>query len=413
MTIPDPAGITIRAATADEMLALLAVNARAFGDDYHPERAAKALLGMTPERTLAGFDGATVTAAAGIYTFDMTVPGGPIPVAGVTWVGVLPTHRRRGILSAMMQRQLTGLHEAGGEPVAALWASEPSIYRRFGYGMASRRLGLKLDARLRYVDGVPAATGLRFVELAAMRAAIEPVYESIRTHRPGMLSRTDVTWDKLLDDAEYRREGAGMLNCVTLENGKGYVLYRTKGDFSAEWIPAGKTLVTEFIAADAAAHATLWRFLLDIDLMTTVEAWNCSVDDPVQHFVADGRRIRPVLTDALWVRIVDVERALTARSYTQVDSLVIEVTDTTCPWNTGRYELDVAGTDTGSATVRRTDRAADITMSAVELGAIYLGGTRLRGLAAAGFVDEHTAGAVARADRMFAGDVEPWCPEVF
>lgn len=147
--------------------------------------------------------------------------------------------------------------------------------------------------------------------------------------------------------------------------------------------------------------------------MATVDAWNCPVDDPVQHLVANPRHLHPTLVDALWLRVVDVERALSARTYGCAESIVIEVVDTVCPWNAGRFALDVDSADSPGVSARRTDRGADITLTAVELGAIYLGGTRLRDLAAAGFVDEHTPGAVTRADRLFAGNVEPWCAEVF
>jgi predicted acetyltransferase len=186
----------------------------------------------------------------------------------------------------------------------------------------------------------------------------------------------------------------------------------TKGDWD-EWLPNGKAIVRELVAVSPSAYATLWRYLLDLDLMTKIDAWNRPTDDPLQHLVADPRRLRPALGDALWVRLVDIDRALASRTYAVADSLVIEVVDPVCPWNAGRFSLDVAAPNSPGSSVRRTDRSADITLSAVEVGAIYLGGTRLRDLAAAGFVDEHSPGAVARADRLFAGLIEPWCPEVF
>lgn len=413
MTTDAPIGLELRPATADEMVSLLSVGERAFGDDLRPERVPRDIAAMPPGRTLATLDGKEIVASGAIHTFDMSVPGGPIPVAGVTWVGVLPTHRRRGILTAMMRRQLTGLHESNGEPVAALWASDPGIYRRFGYGLASRRLGLTIESRIPYVAGAPERRALHLVDPAQARESLVSGYERARVARPGMLSRSPHRWEVLLADSELDREGASSLTCVVLDSGNGYLLYRTKSGFSPDWISSGKVIVRELIATDAQAYATLWRYLLDLDLMTTVEAWNRPLDDPLQHLVADPRRLHPVISDALWVRIVDLERALSARSYAAADSLVIEVVDAFCPWNAGRFRLDVDAADSGTVTVRRTDTSADITLSAVELGSVYLGGTRLRSLAAAGFVDEHSVGAVSRADRLFAGAVEPWCAEVF
>ncbi|MEO6714382.1 MAG: GNAT family N-acetyltransferase [Mycobacteriales bacterium] len=408
----DPAaGIDLRSPTADEMFSVLAVIERAFGEDVQPAYAERELALMPPGRALAAFDGTDAVAGGGMYEFEMTVPGGPTPVAGVTWVGVLPTHRRRGILSAMMRRQLSDLHEQQREPVAALWASEPEIYRRFGYGNASKRLNLKVQSGLPFVPGAPAGSPGRMIGVEQARETLAQIYDRARLARPGFVSRSTARWDSILDDSEQSRRGAGSLTCVVLESGDGYVLYRTKPE-QHDGIAAGKVTVRELIAVDGAAHAALWRYLLDMDLISTVEAWNVAMDDPLPHLVANVRRLHPSYSDALWVRIVDVVPALAARTYASADSVVIEVIDVECPWNAGRFALDVAGLDSPGV-VARTDRSADITLSAVELGAAYLGGTRLRSLAAAGFVDEHTPGAVTRADRLFTGALEPWIPEVF
>lgn len=412
MTAEPSAGIVVRPAAAEEVPSLIATAERAFGEDVRPDQLARDIASLPPERTLAAFDGAELVASTAIYTFDMTVPGGPSPVAGVTMVGVLPTHRRRGLLSALMRRQLTDLHETGGEPVAALWASEPAIYRRYGYGRASMRLSLTLQSHLPYVAGAPVAGPVRMVDASAAREQITAIYDRVRRTRPGMTSRTNPRWDSVFDDTEAARDGAGSLTCVLLDSGDGYLLYRTKGDWH-QWIPNGKAVVRELIASDAVGHATLWRYLLDLDLMATVVAWNRPVDDPVQFLVTDFRRLHPAVNDALWVRIIDVERALAARTYGVADALVIDLVDEICPWNAGRFLLDVDAPGSGGVAVTRTDRPADLSLSAVELGAIYLGGTRVPSLAAAGFVDEHTAGALARADRLFASASEPWCAEVF
>lgn len=405
-------GFLLRPARADEMDALFATIERAFGADPNPEDARFEIPPLRPERTLAAFDGDTMVATGGIFTFDMTVPGGPRPVAGVTWIGVLPTHRRRGLLTALMQRQLTELHETGGEPVAALWASEPGIYRRFGYGRASSRLDMHLESRAAFVPGVSTTGQLRLVDAKESRAVAEQLYDRERLQRPGMLSRDSARWDVAFADPEHRRQGASSLQCVVLDGPAGplgYLTYRTKQDWQ-RGVPRGTVSVRELIATTPAAYATLWRYALDMDLMTTVEVLNRPVDDPLLYLLTDIRRAEVTVSDQLWVRIVDVEPALESRVYSIPGTLVIEVTDVGCPWNAGRFRLD-GGPD--GATCQRTDEAADITVSAVELGAAYLGGTRLRTLAAGGFVDEHTPGALTLADAMFASPVAPWCGEVF
>jgi predicted acetyltransferase len=405
-------GFELRAARPDEMDALFAAIERAFGADPNQEDARYEIPALHPERTLAAYDGDAMVATGGIFTFDMTVPGGPRPVAGVTWIGVLPTHRRRGLLTALMQHQLTELHETGAEPVAALWASEPGIYRRFGYGLASTRLAMRIESRTPFVPGVPTTGRLRLVDAKESRTVAEQLYDQERLRRPGMLSRDQARWDIMFADPEHRREGASSLQCVVLDGTSGplgYLTYRTKQDWQ-RGVPKGTVNVRELIATTPFAYAALWRYAIDMDLMSTVDVSSRPVDDPLLYLLTDVRRAQISLGDQLWVRVVDVERALSSRSYSVRDSVVIELTDVGCPWNTGRFRLD--GGPEG-ATCERTDAAADLTLSAVELGAAYLGGTRLRALAAAGFVDEHTAGALARADLMFASAVAPWCGELF
>src|SRR6185503_18593563 len=95
-------------------------------------------------RALAAYDGDEPVALTGAYRFDLSIPGGELPCAGVTWVGVIPTHRRRGILRDLMRRELEDVH-SWGEPIAALWASEAAIYGRFGYGHAAPNGQAKSD----------------------------------------------------------------------------------------------------------------------------------------------------------------------------------------------------------------------------------------------------------------------------
>jgi predicted acetyltransferase len=405
-------GFQLRPARPDEMDLLFATVERAFGEDPHPDDARYELATLRPERTLAAYDGDAMVATGGIFTFDMTVPGGPRPVAGVTWIGVLPTHRRRGLMTALIQHQLSELHETGAEPVAALWASEPGIYRRFGYGLASTRLDLRIESHAPFVAGVPSTGRLRLVDAKESRSVAQQIYDQERPLRPGLLSRDQARWDVAFADPEHRRQGASTLQCVVLDGSSGplgYLTYRTKQDWQ-RGMPKGTVSVRELFATTPAAYATLWRFAIDIDLMSTVEISNRPVDDPLLYLLADMRRAEVSMTDQLWVRIIDIERALESRVYSVPGSVVIEVTDAVCPWNTGRFRLD--GGPEG-ATCKRTSAAADLSVSALELGAAYLGGTRLRALASAGFVDEHTPGALTLADAMFSSAVAPWCAEVF
>lgn len=368
------------------------------------------------ERSLALFDGERIAATAGIYSLQMSVPGAVVPTAGVTWITVSPTHRRRGVLTAIMRRQLDELHEQEREPVAALWAAESSIYGRFGYAPASWRGGWQgATERLRLRPDVDCGTGtVRLVDVEAFRAGAVPVYEAVRRSVPGNLALGDPWWDRRLRDDPEQRDGgpARQLLLHTDDDGTvtGYARYRVKAAWTDGSEPDGTLTVEEVRALTPTAYAALWRFLLSVDLMRTVRAPMASADDPVRHLLADQRALHSTPVDALWVRLVDVGRALSARRYPARIDLVVEVRDRFCDWNDGRWHL--WGHPSG-AFCDRTDRDADIVLGIEELSAAYLGGVSLATLQAAGRVTEVSPGAVTLASTAFSWPVTPWCPDEF
>jgi predicted acetyltransferase len=356
-----------------------------------------------PERSLAWFDDGRVVATTGAFTRELTVPGAVVPCAAVTAVAVVPTHRRRGLLTAMMRRQLEDLRERG-DALAVLWASEGTIYRRFGYGIGARAAQLSVRRPAARLATVPAAVGAMWAGPAAEHVeAMRGVHERVRPHRPGMLDRHGPWWNDRLDDPESEREGAQPLRAVTVDDG--YALYAVRPEFDDDG-PAGEVRVRELVAATPTAHARLWAFLVDQDLTRTVTWHAAPVDEPLWLMLTDPRAVRITLSDSLWVRLVDVAAALGARSYASDADVVLEVADEFCAWNAGRYRLSGSGCE-------RTDAEPDVALDVADLGAAYLGGTTLRSLAAAGRVRELTPGAVVRASAALRGEVEPWCPEMF
>jgi predicted acetyltransferase len=356
-----------------------------------------------PERSLAWFDDGRVVATTSAFTRRLTVPGATVRCAAVTAVAVVPTHRRRGLLTGMMRRQLDDLRERG-DTVAVLWASEGTIYGRFGYGIgarAARLVARRPVARLAPVAaaGAPLRAGPAGEHVEGMRA----VYDLVRPQRPGMLDRLGPWWGERLYDPESERRGAQPLQAVIVDDG--YALYAVRPDFGDDG-PAGEVQVRELVAATPAAHARLWAYLLDQDLTRTITWDHAPLDEPLWLALTDPRSVRITVTDSLWVRLVDVAAALGARSYASDADVVFDVADGFSTWNAGRYRLSGGGCE-------RTDAAPDLALDVADLGAAYLGGTTLRALAAAGRVRELTPGAVARASAAFRGEVEPWCPETF
>jgi predicted acetyltransferase len=361
---------------------------------------------LEPERTLVLRDRGRIVAGTGIFSRRLTVPGGEVPAAGVTLVGVRPTHRRRGMLTTLMRRQLADVHDAGREPVAALWASEPVIYGRFGYGLATFSAHLEVRTR---------GAGLRRtstaqVDLLAPGDALDAmrlVHEAVRPDVPGMLDRDGPWWEDRLRDHESDRDGAQPLLAAVTEDA--YALYAVKPWFAAEG-PAGDVRVREVVAASDEGITAIWGFLLGLDLITTLRWDQAPADDPLPHMVLNAQNVSVRLADGLWVRLVDLPRALAGRSYAQPFEVVLEVADEVCPWNAGRWALRWDGS---TATCARTATPAALELGASELGAAYLGGTTLAQLARAGRVRELRSGALGAASRAFMGDRAPWCPEVF
>ncbi len=365
------------------------------------------------DRAVAAYDGDRIVGTAGIFSFDLTIPGGIAPSAGVTIVGVHPTHRRRGILRRMMRLQLDQVHERG-EATAILWASEGSIYQRFGYGLATMatRLAIERDRSVLRTHRDPVGT-VRFIELDEAKRVLPPIHDALVPHRPGFFSRTPAFWDaELFRDPEHWRRGASAVFYALHEtNGTpdGYVRYRVRDNWDDSG-PRSAVILTEKMALTPAVDLDLWQFLLGIDLMAKVEAWNVAPDDPIILNVLEPRRLDLAIGDGLWLRVVDLSSALAGRRYAADGRVVIEVSDEFCDWNDGRWALTVQD---GIPLVEPATDAADIVCDITDLGATYLGGMTFTQLADAARVRELQPGGIARADALFRTARAPWCPKVF
>jgi predicted acetyltransferase len=320
------------------------------------------------------------------------------------------------VLTAIMRRQLTELHEQQREPVAALWAAEAPIYGRFGYGPATFRGGLTgATERLRLRADVDLDAGrVTLVDVDEYRGGAEAVYDTVRRAVPGNLDRDDRWWTRTVHDDPEQREGySARRYALHTEPGgtvTGYASYRVKPSWTDDGEPDGTVQVSEVRATTTPAYAALWRFLLDLDLVRRLRYDMASADDPLRHLLHDSRALHTLSVDGLWVRLVDVDRALRARRYPAPINLVLEVRDRFCPWNDGRFHL--TGHPSGSF-CEPTDRDPDLVLDVEALGSAYLGGVSLGTLQAAGRVTEVSPGAVTLASTAFGWPVTPWCPEEF
>jgi predicted acetyltransferase len=364
------------------------------------------------ERMFGAYDDDAVVGTAADLPMLLTIPGGELPAAGVTMVGVMPSHRRRGILTQLMRRQLDETL-GRGEPLAILWASEEPIYGRYGYGVSTLKVWIDADRdRIVFRDAPEPAGRVRLIEDEEAERILPPIWDRVRKERPGVFARSPEWWREYrLPDPEHRRRGAGPRFIALLEldgSPEAYAFYRVRDSWD-EGFANSRLLVLEAIATTPVAAREIWRFLFGIDLVARVEASFLPVDHPLTLLVTESRRLRARIGDGLWLRILDVERALASRSYAGAGSLVLELRDEFVPDNAGAWTLE-AGTNGASAS-RGGD--AELRLDIRDLASAYLGGFSFSRLAAAGLVEELAPGAIDRADGLFRTAQAPWCPQVF
>ncbi len=399
----------IRPIAPEEFDAFVETDSVAFGYTPDAEATERTRQYLEFDRTLAAFDRDEMVATTCIFSFDMTVPGGALPAAGVSWVSVLPTHTRRGILTALMRRQINDVFERG-EPIAALWASESLIYGRFGYGLAAQNARLTIDRRhTALMHDIPSSGKVRLVDREEALERWPACHERARHQQPGWHSRSIPWWQyRVLPDRAPERSRRRIL--AQYEE-HGQVLGYARYEWGMNWVPDQPVPldVQELVAETPAAYAALWKLIFSTDLVTEVRASHRSPDEPLYHMLADPRRLRRSFTDSLWLRIVDVPRTLEGRQYSAEGCVTLAVHDDFYEWAGYKYTL-TSGPD--GAACQRTMGPADVSLHARDLAAVYLGGTRLATLAAAGRV-EGDPRAIALADRMFAWHPQPFSPEVF
>jgi predicted acetyltransferase len=366
-----------------------------------------------PDRAIGAYDGERLVGTAGIFSFDFTIPGGVVPAAGVTFVGVQPTHRRRGVLRRMMRMQLDAVHDRG-EALAVLWASEGSIYQRFGYGLSTMATRLAVELERAAFRASHTRSGIvRFIDVEEAKRVFPPVFDAVAPTRPGFFARTPAFWDaEVFRDPEHWRRGASAAFYVVHDVAgqvDGFARYRVRDQWEDSG-PRSAVIVTDKLALNPAAELDLWRFLLDIDLMAKLEAWNVAADDPIILNALEPRRLGLAAGDGMWLRVVDVSAALAQRRYSADGRLVLELSDEFCEWNDGRWALTI---EAGTPLVEPTTDPADLACDVTDLGAAYLGGFSFTQLADAARVRELQPGALTRADVMFRTTRPPWCPAVF
>lgn len=392
--------LELRQVTAAEFEEWVRVEARAYGNRLNADPES-----LRPhfdlDRSIAVLDGAQIVGGAHSHRQVVTIPGGESAIAGVANIAVQPTHRRQGIMTRMMHHQLKDVYERG-EPLAGLFASESVIYGRFGYGVGSLREEWGIErAHSGYARRYDCPGHFAFIDPADIGKVLPDVFLRSTLGRPGVFQKAPHLWDREAAAPEHRQGGRGGIFYVGYyedDRMEGYAHYRT-GE--------GTVTVQELMAVKREAVAALWRFCFDTDLVNRAEAERRPVDDPLPWMLSDPRRLHRTTRDGLWLRLVDVAVALEQRRYADEGCLVIEVKDDVCPWNAAKFKLDASTEESACST---TDAAPDISITVAALASTYLGTVTFTTLADAGLVDEKKAGALERANSMFAVQQRPWTP---
>lgn len=399
--------VSIRAIGADEVERFRVELSRTFGSDVEPGDSATALFGELIEldRSIGAFDGDALVATATAFSLALAVPGAVMPMGGLSMVTVRPTHRRQGILRALIQAHLEDV-AARGEPVSGLWASESSIYERFGYGIAAESDILQLDATALDVTVPGAPDDIELIDATTVIDELGELHDELFARRAGGLRRSRPWWQlRFIEDPPERRRGASKRRWVVARrDGRttGWVCYRQRQKFEGG-IAAGTVEIAELVGVDAIAEASLWRFVVNIDLFPDVRYWNAPTDALIKWLTPQRRRLSMRRTDTLWLRPCDVAAMLAGRTYGADGRLVIALRDG------GAFALSVDG---GRAQCAASDEHPTLTCERSALGSILLGGVAPSLLARSGRI-EGSERALAEADRMFASPVPPWCPEMF
>lgn len=396
----------IRAIAAHELEAWIASLIRTFGGDAegdpHAVERHRALVDL--DRTFAAFDGGRIVGTAAGFDFRLSVPGGVVPMSGLTMVSVSPTHRRRGILRALITAHLAAAR-ARGDVMSGLWASEATIYGRFGYGVAAEADELTFSAAGARMIDTHARDAIELAPDGDAVTLMPAVYDAAMARRPGLFSRSADWWRlRIMVERPYQKTGASKRRfAIARRDGApvGYAVFRQKLAFEAG-LPAGTIDIDELCAIDAAAEASLWDFIAKIDLFPKVSWRNAPTDSLLPWIVDDRRRVRRSRVETMWLRVDEVAPVLEARRYASDGSLRLGVEDEV-------FTLTIEG---GAGRCERSEGAPELTLDRAALGSLYLGSFAASYLARAGRVHGEVE-ALARADRIFACALAPWCAEIF
>ena len=411
--------IELRPVTDDNFSEWRKMVRHGFGEHVHPDDIVRLRNERVElDRLVAAVDTQSnrIIGTGGADSYWLTVPGGElVPMAGVAYMTTSVTHRRQGAFSNMM----TYIHDAArerGDVISGLWASQSHLYGRFDYGLSINSYDWEIDPSFGEFSHFPAANAnnadikVSFIDADEADVVLPGIYERMHRQTTGSVNRTSGRWRYQLFDEERVRQGASPLFFAVCEEAgeqTGYVSYRMRRQGDSDM---GTLEVVEQVSATEVAHAAIWRFLLDFDLVGNITAINRPSDDSLWWMLSDPRRLRRKSHDALWVRLLDIPKALEARTYNSDGILKIGLVSDVQPESAGTYVIEI---DDSRGSVKKTTDKPDVVMTPADLSALYLGGISSGPLFEAGRINEITTGSLVKLTGMFNTDSAPWCAHYF
>jgi predicted acetyltransferase len=403
--------VEIRPCTADELKDYGRIVSYVFAEN-DPGGMENELATTQPDWTTCAFVDGQMAGTLGAFPFTVRLNGAPVSMGGVTAVGTLPQYRRQGLLRQVMRQALETMRERG-QSYAILWASMAAIYQRFGYGMASTEVNYRFDPRYAGFQAPREVPGS--IEMMSKEDAfpvLKQIYVQSATPRNLYIHRSTPLWE--VSTLRAKKDEKLHIAVFRNEDGepRGHLVYLTAERHGSDPGPAQVMTVKDFIALDMDAYRGLWEFIRRHDLVGTVEMRGVvGEDDPAPELLLEPRMLRRSTYDGIWMRVVDVQKAVPQRPYGDRGELTFAIDgDDMCPWNNGSYLMETDGTTTD---IRRSDRKAEVTMRPNELATLLSGHRAATQLARAGRLEASSDEVLVRADRLFRSNYAPHCPNGF
>ena len=401
--------VEIRSITPDELQAYGKVVSYVFASEDGMEDELK---GTQPDFTTCGFVDGKLVSTLATLPFTVRLNGVACPMGGVTAVGTLPEQRRRGLLRQVMTQALGTMRDRG-QNLAILWASMGAIYQRFGYGLASAQVNYSFDPRyVAFERDIETSGHVELVPKDDSFATIKQNYIEWATPRNLCIHRSTFLWT--VNTLRPPKKDTPVFTAIYRDaNGqsRGHVVYSTDEQSTSEPGPSQQMTVSDFVALDTEAARALWNYIRRHDLVGRVNFRGAAEDDVIPDLLLEPRMLNKKVSDGIWMRVVDVEKALGQRPYGGRGELTFAITgDTECPWNNGTYLLE---TDGPTAHVTRTTREPELTMPPATLASLISGYRPATHFLRAGRLAEHRDGAALRANALFRTEYAPYCPNGF